>query len=169
MPSARSLAAAVALAMATPGMNAACGPTGRGGAAQPADLEGFRCNDRSAQFMLVGSFAAAELGVGASCEGDKPVLTKWFVEDGATDRDESTFDISAAEFERLWQQLDDAGWRNLTDCLNPDAGDGEQVATFDITDGDSRVSLACQGKNQPFPYDRLANAFQELARGYGDR
>ena len=147
----------------------ACGGGASSSAGPRSADTGFVCNDRRAEYLLVGSFAAAELGMAMSCEGGTPTLTKWYVEDGASDRQSESFDIYPAEFERLWQQLEDAGWRNLEDCLNENAGDDEQIATFDITDGDSTVSLTCQGKQQPFPFDRLANAFDELGRGYNAR
>jgi|GEM_PF-3998116 len=165
MPRAAHCARAIALAVVAAA--GACGPSASSAARAGGDDSGFVCNDRRAEYLLVGSFAAAEVGMAMACDDGGPSLTKWYVEDGTADRQSESFAISPAEFERLWQQLEDAGWRNLEDCGT--AGNDEQIATFDITDGESTVSLTCQGKQQPFPFDRLANAFDELGRGYNAR
>jgi len=126
-------------------------------------VENFKCNGRRAEYVLVGGFVAPEMGIKVQCSDDQATLIKWTADDNGQ-RDEQSFDITRGDFQEVWRAFEDAGWRNLSDCLNSAAGDTDQVYTFEIADEDSRVSLTCQGKEQPFPYDRLVNAL-DIAAG----
>jgi hypothetical protein len=127
------------------------------------DLDDFACSDRRADYILAGGFGAAESGVQLDC-ADGPRLVRWTLDDGDGQRHERSMQLSGGEFDDLWRQVDDTGWRNLEDCDNPRARDDDQVYTFEITDGDTRKKFTCPGKELPFPYDRLVTAF-DLAAG----
>ncbi len=149
------------IALAALALLAGCPKSSASGGGGSEEVEDFRCNGRSASYMVVGSFTAPEAGIAISCaSGTK--LTRWTVDDEGK-RDEQVRRLSQSAFDEYWQQLDDAGWRNLTDCesLEPDS---DQVYTFDISDEDSRVTLTCAGKTLPFPFDRLVLALDLAAR-----
>lgn len=141
---------------------AGCATTGSGkNAGSDEDTEDFRCLDRRATYVMAGGFVAPEYGLSASCN-EGPRLLKWTVDDQGN-REESTHVLSVADFEELWRNLEDAGWKNLEDCDNPNAKDDDQVYTFEVSDGDKTVGFMCQGKELPFPYDRIVNAFDLMA------
>jgi hypothetical protein len=157
---------ALALAAALGGGACASGGSRQQRRGDDDELYEFRCLDRRAEYILVGGFVAAELGVIVECEGNRATLTKWALDPDSGERDAATHDLTGAEFDEIWQSFDDAGWKNLSDCQNPTARDGDQVYTFELSDGDTRVALSCPGKELPFPFDRLVNAFDLLAGQY---
>lgn len=126
-------------------------------------VEDFKCNGRRAEYILVGGFVAPEMGIKVQCSDDRATLLKWTADENGA-RDEASYEITRAAFQEIWRAFEDAGWRNLSDCLNSSAGDTEQIYTFEIADEDSRVTFTCQGKEQPFPFDRLVNAL-DIAAG----
>lgn len=147
-------------------LGAACGPS-QPDAAGPSDLADFECNDRRAEYMVVGGFVAPEAGVIVRCDGNNPRLTKWRLD--GDDRIESTHRLSGAQFDTLWKKIDSTGWRHLEDeCNNPAAVDGDPVYTIDIGDHAVDKALLCPGKELPFPYDRLVNELDLRAAGFGD-
>lgn len=126
------------------------------------EIEQFKCNGRRGEYLVVGGFVAAELGIRIECEGDHPILTKWTVDDDG-ERDESEHVIGRANFNEIWRAFEDAGWRNLADCMNTAAKDDDQVYTFEVRNDDAQVTFVCQGKQLPFPFDRLVNALDVAA------
>ena len=140
---------------------AGCAKSGSGGGRGADDVDDFSCNKRSGSYMVVGSFVAPEAGIAITCEGGTQ-LVKWTVDENG-DRDEETRRMSQAAFDEYWQQLEDAGWRNLSDCdsIEPDS---DQVYTFDLSDEESRATLTCAGKELPFPFDRLVLSLDLAAR-----
>jgi hypothetical protein len=126
------------------------------------DLANFDCRGRRAEYFLVGGFVAAESGIIVKCDGNRPTLTRWTAGDDGS-REEATHNLTPAAFEELWRTFEDAGWRNLSDCVNPKAKSDAQVYTFEIAVQDKQVSFVCQGKELPFPFDRLVTALDVAA------
>lgn len=129
-------------------------------------VEDWDCAKRSAEYSLVGGFAAAESGIAISCEGERAFLEDWRVT-RAGKRASEKHELSQVEFQELWKKLDSAGWRNLSDCDNPDSVDGDPVYTIVIRDHAVDVSLMCAGKGElPFPYNRLINELDLKSAGF---
>jgi hypothetical protein len=152
--------------LAVVAMTAACG----GGARSGATLErvpDFECRERRMEYLLAGGFVALEAGVSVTCNGDKVTLKTWRVTDKAGTTHTKTHAMSQVEFNELWSKIESAGWRNLGDCDNPDAAEGDPLYVIDIGDIDHNVSLNCHGKGVlPFPYDRLVNELDLKAAGF---
>jgi hypothetical protein len=125
------------------------------GGADDDDIDEFKCNGRRAAYLLVGGFVAAEMGIQIQCAEDRPSLTKWTADESG-EREEAKYPIGRDDFEQIW--------RAFADCLNSAAKDDDQIYTFDVADDDSQVAFTCQGKEQPFPFDRLVNAL-DIAAG----
>jgi hypothetical protein len=136
---------------------ASCG--GRQKGAGPGD---FECKDRRAMYVATGSLVYAEQGIRLSCEGNDTRLEQYFVAtDGKEKRSGAT--ISRYDWEKAWEEFDNAGWRMLEDCDNPGAGEKDPIYTFEISDGDRTKTVMCKGIELPFPYDRLRNALDIAA------
>ncbi len=144
---------------------AACGGQQKHGGTLETVNE-FECHDRTVGYMMTGGFVAPETGVTVSCSGDRVKLETWRVTDKQGTRKEAAKEMSQYEFEELWKKIDSAGWHNLEDCDNPDAADDDPVYTIDVSDDTASVSLSCQGKELPFPYDRLVNELDLKAAGF---
>ncbi len=128
------------------------------------EVEEFKCNGRQASYVVVGGFVAYELGIEIKCEPTMAKLVKWTATaDG--ELDESEHIIGRASFDEIWRDFEDAGWRNLADCLNTNADDDDEVYSFTVADADSDVTMVCQGRanNLPFPFDRLVNTLDQAA------
>ncbi|RMH39931.1 MAG: hypothetical protein D6689_15235 [Deltaproteobacteria bacterium] len=147
----------------------ACGGGSRARSTGPADdtYADFTCNERHAQYVVVGGFVAPELGIEIRCSDTEQTIRKWTADDSGN-RDETVQPLSRAEFDDVWRSFEDAGWRNLSDCINPRAKDTDEVYTFEIGDADASVTLTCQGKanDLPFPFDRLVNALDVVAAAH---
>jgi len=128
------------------------------------EVDDFKCNGRQASYVVVGGFVAHELGIEIKCDPTMAVLVKWTASEGG-EREESEHIIGRASFDEVWQDFEDAGWRNLSDCLNPNATDSDEVYSFTVADTDSSTTMVCQGKskNLPFPFDRLVNTLDGAA------
>ena len=145
----------------------ACGPKS-GDKAASRDLSQFECNDRMISYMVAGGFGAEEAGVTVECDNANPRLTKWRSEEG--ERSESVHYLTADQFDTLWKNIDASGWRHVDeDCKNPDAEDGDPAYLIEVGDHASSVTLSCEGKTLPFPYDRLVNELDLRAAGFGDQ
>lgn len=146
---------------------AACGgakKTSSGG----GDLSQFECNGRTAEYMVAGGFVADEAGVRMACDKGAPEITRWRLDQGGQRRTES-FSLTAEQFDSTWQKIDATGWRFLDEqCSNPAAAKDDPIYSIDIGDHAASVSLACAGKELPFPYDRLVNELDLRAAGFGD-
>jgi len=129
-------------------------------------VDDFECHDRSVGYVMTGGFVAPEIGVTVSCSGDTVKLETWRVTDKKGTRTNADKEMSQVEFNELWKKIESAGWRNLEDCDNPDAANDDPVYTIDVSDDAASVSLSCQGKSLPFPYDRLVNELDLKAAGF---
>ena len=166
MPDLGPLAGGAALAAALMAAAGCGGQQGRrgGGAAG----EEFTCYSRRAEYMVVGAFVAPEAGVSMLCDGEQPRLVTWRVDAGG-ERNERTYQLSAAQFEATWEQIDSTGWRYLEKtCNNPEQVKGDPIYTIDVGDSGTSNSFTCVGKELPFPYDRLVNELDLRAAGLGD-
>jgi hypothetical protein len=133
------------------------------------NLADFECNDRRAEYMVVGGFVADEAGVLMKCSDNGPELEKWRLGENG-DRIASTHLLTAEQFEATWEKIDSSGWRFLDeDCDNPEAAVDDPAYTLDIGDSQLGVSLTCSGKKLPFPYDRIVNELDLRAAGFGDQ
>jgi len=155
---------ALAFLLATAAV-ACLGPRGAADRSSLSDdeIETFACNERRASYMVAGGFAAAELGVQMECAHGGPSLTQWTVDDDGR-REQARTPLGLGVFDDTWRTLEDAGWRNLHDCVARGAADDAPAYAFDISDDDTSASFACQGKQLPFPYDRLVDALDRAAR-----
>jgi hypothetical protein len=127
----------------------------------------FECRERRVEYLLAGGFVALEAGVSVTCKGDTVSLKTWRVTDKAGTTHRKSHALSQVEFDELWAKIESTGWRNLGDCDNPEAGDGDPLYVIDIGDIDYNVSLNCQGKGElPFPYNRLVNELDLKAAGF---
>lgn len=156
-------AAAVAVALA------ACGGA-QHQAAHAGDAEPIQCKGRHADYAVVGGFVAPESGVEITCKDGVARVVAWRMENKAGKRHSRSRRLGEAEFEKAWQGVEDTGWRNLSDCNNANAGKGDPVYTFHISDLDKHISVTCRGKSQtlPFPYDRLVTQFDLLSGSISD-
>ena len=154
------LCLALTLALALP----ACG----GGQKQPSDNgdKSFDCDARRIAYIATNHFAGPEVGVVVDCAERGPRIKRWVVidEDGGKSTNEHS--LTTAEFEDLWEKVDSTGWRNLTDCDNPEMVEGDPLYRFGIKQQDDATSLTCGGKTLPFPYDRLTNELDLLVAQY---
>lgn len=131
-------------------------------------LEEFECNDRRVEYMVAGGFGADEAGIALFCDGEDPRIQKWRLEDGK--RRESTHELSAQQFDEVWEKVDSTGWRHVDeDCNNPQSAPDDPVYVIDVADHSQSNSLNCQGKTLPFPYDRIVNELDLRAAGFGDQ
>jgi hypothetical protein len=154
-----------AVALAALGLVAGCGgskPHSRG-----RDLRGFDCNARRIEYMVEGGFVAAKAGIRLECDGEGPQLTRWRLESSG-ERDSKTFTLDAEQFEATWQKIEASGWRFLAETCDSSRADGDPIYTIDVGDSAKSVSLTCQARELPFPYDRLVNELDLRAAGFGD-
>ncbi len=147
-----------------------------GGAAKRSTTvtdDDFKCNGRRAEYAVAGGLMSRQqsglvepnVGVVVTCVGSLH-LEKWRLLDNG--RKSASHSLTEGEFEEFWGQIEDVGWRNLTDCNNPNAAPDDPVFEFNIADDDSSVQLTCAGKELPFPFDRLRNLFDTTAAPYAD-
>lgn len=147
-------------------MLTACGGTQSRGTAPEELVDGWDCRSRRAEYALVGGFVAAESGVSMWCDDERGYLEDWRVSKTG-ERTSKKRNMTQVDFEDMWKKLDSAGWRNLGDCDNPDAGDADPIYTIAINDHAVDVSLTCQGKEElPFPYNRIINELDLKAAGF---
>jgi hypothetical protein len=121
------------------------------------------CNERRAEYVVAGGFAALEVGVVIECTDAGATLARWRRTEPEGEPGRTTKRLAAGEFEELWSKVESTGWRNLEDCDNPAAAPGDPLYTFYISDHISRVSFTCVGKSLPFPYDRIVTEFDLAA------
>lgn len=132
------------------------------------DLSQFECNDRQAEYMVAGGFAADEAGIIMQCDGEDPRIVKWRLEGGQ--RVENANPLSAQQFDEVWTRVDSTGWRHLDEeCVNPQGEADDPVYVIDVGDSGTSTSITCQGKTLPFPYDRIVNELDLRAAGFGDQ
>lgn len=144
----RAAAATLAAAgLAAAGL-AACGNPNQ------AELERnrqFDCRDRTASYLATGSLVAAELGVMIDCRDHGPRIVRWTTTREG-DRVEHAASLGVGEFDRLWEKIEGAGWRYLTDC-DGTGQPSDPIYTFDVVDWNGQASFACTHAGElPFPY-----------------
>lgn len=143
----------------------ACGGKARGSGESMSQDE-FQCKDRRVAYIVTGSFAGPELGVIIECEGRGPRISKWHVLSSEGDKKTMDHSLTPEEFDTLWEKIESTGWRNLGDCNNPEAVEGDPVYKIGIKDDSMSVSMTCEGKELPFPYNRLVNELDLKAAEY---
>jgi hypothetical protein len=140
-----------------------CGGSGTRSAAPTTD---FECKDRRVAYIVTNSFAGPEVGVVIDCAKRGPRLEKWRVLDEGGDRQASDFSLTPGEFEDVWERVEATGWRNLGDCDNPDASEGDPEYKIGIKDHAAAVSVTCVGKELPFPYNKLITELDLIAAAH---
>ena len=152
---------AVVLACLAPG----CGGGQSRGAAE--DVRNFQCRNRRVAYIATNHFAGPEVGVVIDCAERGPRVKRWVVIDDSGGKQTGEHSLTARVFDDLWEKIESTGWHNLGDCDNPGAGEGDPAYKFGIQDENGSVSLACEGKELPFPFDRLLNELDLLVAEHG--
>ena len=139
--------------LVTAALLAACGGAPRRGGGRSA---AFKCDGRHATYVVTGAITAPEAGVKMSCEGDVPMVEEYRLFDGREERRSGR--VSADEWEDIWRDFEQGGWRMVEDCKNPQAGKKDPFYVFEISDEDKQISVTCKGKDLPYPHDTFRNA-----------
>ncbi|HVV87031.1 MAG TPA: hypothetical protein VHE35_28525 [Kofleriaceae bacterium] len=155
--------AGVAAATAVVGGAAGCGnPNAR----QLHDNAEFRCHDRYAAYTVVGSLAGTEAGVQMDCAEAGPRIVKWTT-DNQGNRSEQQASLGVHEFDRLWEQIDATGWRNLKDCTGT-GGPSDPVYDIEVKDWNHHTTVECtQAGALPFPYNTIVDPLDLRAAAIG--
>jgi hypothetical protein len=162
-----SLAAALALA--------AC--PGGGSKQQTIEVSAeFECHERRAEYSVQGGMLSMgeglqepEAGVMVSCAGDQgPRLEKWQLLDKGGKRKSDVRKLSSGDFDVFWAKIESTGWRNLSECENPGAPQDDPVYTITISNDQAEYTTTCQGRDLPFPFDRIRNELDLAAAGYSN-
>ncbi len=147
-------------------LTTACG--GKQTTTTRADLENFDCKERRAAYVATGTFAGREVGVVIDCAERGPRVKKWRLLGEGDDRKTIEHSLTPGEFDTLWEKLESTGWRQLEDCDNPDAVEGDPEYKIGIKDHALAVAVTCAGKELPFPYNRLVNELDLKVAEYGE-
>lgn len=126
----------------------------------------FSCDDRRVAYIGTGLFAGPEVGVVISCAERGPQIRRWVVLDESGSKQDGARSLTPGEFDELWTKIDGTGWHNLSDCDNPNAGDGDPSYKIGIKNQQMAVSLSCTGNPLPFPFDRIVNELDLLVGKY---
>lgn len=143
-----------------------CGGGQRGGASGAEDA--FACKDRRVAYIVTGSFAGPEVGVALDCAERGPRIYKWVVAEKGGNKDTQEHSLSPGEFDAVWEKIDSTGWRNLGDCENPGAGEGDPVYKIGIQDHNNTASVTCAGKTLPFPFAGIVNELDLKVAEHGE-
>jgi hypothetical protein len=163
-----TLAMALALAVTAALLGqVGCGGSQKGAAASSDDQE-FQCKNRRIAYIVTGSFAGPEVGVVVDCAERGPRIMKWVVLSEQGDRQTMEHSLTSAEFDDLWKRIESTGWRNLGDCDNPDAVEGDPEYKIGVQDDVMNKSMACTGKELPFPFNRMVNELDLKAAEYSE-
>ena len=155
----------VIVAVALVSLALGCGGSQNQGVSE--DVRNFECANRRVAYIATGHFAGPEVGVVIDCAERGPRIKRWVVIDDSGGKETGEHSLTVRQFNDLWEKVDSTGWQNLSDCDNPDAGEGDPAYKFGIQDQNGSVSLACDGKQLPFPYDRLLNEIDLLVAEHG--
>ncbi|MCG8420171.1 MAG: hypothetical protein MJE77_19750 [Proteobacteria bacterium] len=126
----------------------------------------FECNERRAAYILRGGFTGYEVGVAIDCDKSGPRVYTWQLAAENDTRATREHSLSPGEFDRIWQAIESTGWRNLGDCNNPHAEEGDPTYKIGIKDHSIANSMACSGKALPFPYNRLVDELDLVSAKY---
>ena len=154
-----TLAAAIAVALA-----------GCGGKTAPKESEynkNFACKDRQVAYIATNVFAGPQVGVVVDCAERGPRIKRWVVIDENGGKKTGDKSLTAIEFDELWEKIESTGWRNLSDCENPNAAEGDPAYRYRISDAEQTVNLACAGNELPFPFNRMTNELDLIVAKYG--
>lgn len=144
--------------------------TGCGGGQKPTndtEVGDFKCRDRRVAYIATGHFAGPEVRVVVDCAERGPRIKRRVALDDKGGEQTGEHSLSVAQFNDLWEKIESTGWRNLDDCDNPSASEGDPAYKFGIKDENGAASLACAGKELPFPFDRLLNELDLLVAEHG--
>jgi len=122
----------------------------------------FVCKDRRASYIATGTLMYQKQGIRMTCAGNVPRIEQFFETDEGKE-DKRTGIVSATLWNKSWQNFENAGWRNLKDCENPQAGDRDAIYDFEIADGEFQSNFQCPGNALPFPYDTVQQALDSAA------
>ena len=125
----------------------------------------FACKDRSASYMVAKDISGDERGVALDCADAGPRIKRWKTAHDGTHVEDAR-NVTPAEFDKTWSEIDGTGWPNLRDCANGTLGKSDPVYQFDIHDDQNKSSFACQTKDVPYPYFDITNAL-DLAANQG--
>ena len=142
-----------------------CG--GAKGADNGGQVNNFDCDDRRIAYIASNHFAGRQVGVVVDCAERGPRIKRWVVIDEEGGKKTGEHSLTPEQFDELWGKVDSTGWRNLIDCDNPEAAEGDPLYRFGIKQQEETISLTCGGKTLPFPYDRLTNELDLLVAQYG--
>lgn len=127
----------------------------------------FKCRDRRIAYIATGHFAGPEVRVIVDCAERGPRISRVVKLDDKGGEQTGEHSLTVAQFNTLWEKVESTGWRNLSDCDNPAAEEGDPAYKFGIKDENGASSLACAGKELPFPFDRLLNEIDLLVAEHG--
>lgn len=148
--------------------SAGCGgrPAAGSGSDEPA-IE-FECKDRRVAYIVTGGFAGPEVGVVMDCASTGPRIHKWVVLNEEGDKKTLEHSLDPDSFDEVWEKIESTGWRNLSDCDNPEAGPGDPEYKIGVKDHTLAVSMSCVGKTLPFPYNRVVNELDLIVAQFGE-
>jgi hypothetical protein len=152
----------LAAALATAVLAAACGASHK-----PTDTDetSWDCRDRSASYLATHTMAAPQVGVQIDCKEHGPRLLTWRT-DASGKRTEKSRVLTPAQFDKIWNQLDNTGWQNMQDC--PGSGNADDpVYQFMVSDDQNHASFSCQAREMPYPYNDISDPLQLAASAGG--
>ena len=123
----------------------------------------FACKDRIASYVASHHMGGDELGVQMDCAEAGPRIKRWR-SDKRGNRQEDAHELSPAEFDRVWNEIDGTGWPNLRDCANGTAGKQDPIYTFDIKDDQNKATFQCQSMQMPYPYNGIVDPLDVAAQ-----
>lgn len=126
------------------------------------EQQNFNCKDRYATYMVVKDISGDERGVQLDCADAGPRIKRWKVAKNGK-RDEDTRNITPAQFDTAWTQIQGTGWENLKDCTNGSLEKRDPVYQFDVKDDENKASFSCQTREVPYPYFDITNSLDQLA------
>jgi hypothetical protein len=143
-----SLALAVALA--------ACG----GPQQRAHESSAFECKGRRASYHVQGGIMGASYDVRLFCDGNQPLAEETRVGKGGVEEKRGAR-ISADTWEAVWKDIEDTGWRMVTDCKAVDMDEKSPFWVFEVGDEDKQISVTCKTATLPYPFDALQNALDK--------
>jgi hypothetical protein len=126
------------------------------------EQQAFNCKDRMASYVVVGDISGDERGVQLDCAEAGPRIKRWKTDKKGTHQEDAR-NVTPAQFDAAWTQVQGTGWENLHDCTNGSLEKRDPVFQFDIKDDENKGSFSCQTREVPYPYFDITNALDQLA------